>query len=124
MRILANENVPGDAVAGLRGHGHDVAWIREDAPGSPDPVVLARAQAESRILVTFDKDFGELAYRQRLPASCGVILFRFAVPSPAAAARRIVTALESRSDWTGHYAVIDDARIRITPLPAAPGTVS
>jgi len=36
MRILANENFPGDAVAALRLHGHDVAWVRTDAPGSSD----------------------------------------------------------------------------------------
>ena len=61
MRILANENFPGTAVRALQGRGHDVAWVRFDAAGSSDIEVLARAQAEGRILVTFDKDFGELA---------------------------------------------------------------
>jgi predicted nuclease of predicted toxin-antitoxin system len=68
MRILADENIPGDAVAALRECGHDVAWVRADAPGSSDIVVIARAQAENRILVTFDKDFGELAFRSKLSA--------------------------------------------------------
>jgi predicted nuclease of predicted toxin-antitoxin system len=63
MRILANENFPGDAVNALRLEGHDVAWIREDAPGSLDTQVLQRAQDEERVLITFDKDFGELAFR-------------------------------------------------------------
>jgi hypothetical protein len=43
MRILANENFPLDAVEALRANGHDVAWIREDARGSLDEQVLARA---------------------------------------------------------------------------------
>ncbi len=54
MRFLANENVAGDAVVALREKGHDVAWIRTDAPGSKDEDVLARAMAEQRILITFD----------------------------------------------------------------------
>ena len=56
MRILANENFPEDAVTALRSAGHDIVWIRTDAPGSSDEEVLRRAQAENRLLVTFDKD--------------------------------------------------------------------
>jgi predicted nuclease of predicted toxin-antitoxin system len=63
MRILANETFPGEAVDALRDRGHDVAWVRTDTPGSTDIEVLARAQAEGRLLVTLDKDFGELAAR-------------------------------------------------------------
>ncbi|MBN1955795.1 MAG: DUF5615 family PIN-like protein [Anaerolineae bacterium] len=51
MRILANENFPGDAISALRERGHDIAWVRSDAPGSSDAEVLARAQAEERILI-------------------------------------------------------------------------
>jgi predicted nuclease of predicted toxin-antitoxin system len=61
MRFLANENFPGAAIEALRAAGNDVAWIRVDAPGSSDPEVLARAAREERVLLTFDKDFGELA---------------------------------------------------------------
>jgi predicted nuclease of predicted toxin-antitoxin system len=117
MRILANENFPGDAVMALRERGHDVAWVRSDAPGSSDVKVLARAQAEDRVLVTFDKDFGELAFRSGLPASSGIVLFRVSVPSPSRVARIAVATLESRTDWAGHFAVIEDDRIRMTPLP-------
>jgi len=60
MRLLANENIPGDAVTALRAAGHDVAWVRSDAPGSSDRDVLAPAMSENRILLTFDKGFGEL----------------------------------------------------------------
>jgi hypothetical protein len=43
MRFLANENVPLDAVSALREIGHDVIWVRVDAPGSPDEDILSRA---------------------------------------------------------------------------------
>ena len=117
MRILANENLPGDAVAALRRKGHDVAWVRVDAPGSSDRQVLERARAKDRILITFDKDFGELAFRARLPASSGIIMLRISAPSAAQVGRAVAAALESRSDWAGHFAVVEDDRIRMTPLP-------
>jgi len=81
MRILANENFPGEAVEALRKQGHDVAWVRTDAPGNNDTQVLERAQREGRIVITFDKDFGELAFRAGLPAQSGIILFRISAPS-------------------------------------------
>jgi len=117
MRILANENFPGDAVAALRLRGHDVLWVRTDAPGSNDDQVLARAQRENRIIVTFDKDFGELAFRFGLPAECGIILFRISAPSAEYVARVAIAALESRTDWAGHMTVVEDHRIRMTLLP-------
>ena len=117
MRFLADENMPGDAIDGLRSRGHDVAWVRTDAPGSSDPDVLARATAEDRVLLTFDKDFGELAFHSRLPASSGVVLFRIALPSPRSAADTIVAALESRTDWAEHFSVVDEYRVRMTSLP-------
>jgi len=98
-----------------------VIWIRTVAAGSKDREVLARAQAEDRIVVTFDKDFGELAFRHRLPASCGIILFRIVAPSPAALARKIVAALSAPREWAGHLAVVEEDRIRMTPLPKHTG---
>lgn len=118
MRLLADENIPGDAVSALRAAGHDVVWIRTDAPGSTDEDVLARAQGERRILVTFDKDFGELAWRARLPADCGVVLLRLPMSSPEGVSQVTVTVINSRSDWAGHFSVVESQRIRMRPLPA------
>ncbi len=117
MRLLADENFPGETVEALRSRGHDVAWVRVDAPGAADREVLARAAAEDQLLVTFDKDFGELAFRAALPASSGVVLFRISTGSPARVTRIAVSVLESRADWAGHFAVIEDDRVRVTPLP-------
>lgn len=116
MRLLANENFPLDAVIALRAAGHDVAWIREDSRGAVDEAILRRAQEENRIVVTFDKDFGELAFRSKLPAQSGVILFRVTVKSPQYTAEVAVQALASRENWVGHFSVVEDHRIRMTPL--------
>ena len=119
LRILANENVPGEAVEALRREGHDAAWTRTDAPGSTDEAVLAQAQAESRLLITFDKDFGELAFHRGLPASSGIVLFRLESEGPAQVTNFVLAALRSRSDWPGHFSVVEKDRIRMTPLRQA-----
>ena len=116
MRLLADENLSGRMVGVLRDRGHDVTWVRLDAPGSVDERVLARAASEERVLVTADKDFGELAFRERLPAGSGVILLRLRGSAEARTAA-LVAAVEAREDWTGQFAVVTNNRIRVTPLP-------
>lgn len=116
MRLLANENFPGVAITALRLRGHDVVWIREDSPGIDDRAVLSRATVEERILITFDKDFGELVFRLGLNAPSGIILFRIPPDSPSFVAQTAVTVLESRMDWAGHFSVVDENRVRMTPL--------
>src|SRR5882762_3701588 len=71
MRILANENFPLAAVNALRQDGHDVLWVRTESPGISDRDVLSRAQLDARVVVTFDKDFGELAFRYGYLQSAG-----------------------------------------------------
>jgi predicted nuclease of predicted toxin-antitoxin system len=76
MRFLADENFPGDAVTALRAAGHDVLWIRTDAPGISDHDVLARSSGDGRVLLTFDKDFGEHPQARRLAIAFNTALMR------------------------------------------------
>lgn len=116
MRFLANENFPGSAVAALERIGHDVVWIRTAAPGSSDGEVLAWAARDERILLTFDKDFGELARASALPAGCGVILVRIPMPKPHDVGQRLGKLITTRDDWAGHFSVIEPGRVRMRPL--------
>ena len=116
MRFLADENFARDTVEALRRLGHDVVWVRTDAPGISDDEVLRRASSESRVLITADKDFGELAFRSGLPAASGIILLRARGSSQVRTAA-VVAAVETRDDWAGHFAVVENDRIRMTPLP-------
>ena len=116
MRFLADENFPGAAVLSLREAGHDVVSIAADAPSSSDREVLASASTDGRVLLTFDKDFGELAWRERLPASCGVVLFRCAMPAPEAVGPALAALLAQRQDWSGHFSVVEDGRVRMRKI--------
>jgi hypothetical protein len=118
MRFLANENFPGTAVAALRASEHDVVWIRTDAPGMSDADVLAWAEREDRILLTFDKDFGELARHAELPETCGVILFRIPMPPAGEVGPDLASAIDARQDWAGHFSVVEHGRVRMRPVAA------
>jgi predicted nuclease of predicted toxin-antitoxin system len=116
MRFLANENVTGTVIRELRQRGHDVLSVKESMRSEQDDVILARAHAEQRIVITHDKDFGELAFRTQLPASCGVVLFRLSGSDRDIDNRRVLEAIESRVDWAGHFSVVTADRIRMRPL--------
>ena len=112
MRFLADENFLGDAVMELQASGHDIAWIKTVSPSADDREVLHRAEIEQRILLTFDKDFGELAWRYGLPATCGIVLFRLRMQVPATIGRSIAEKISKRTDWAGYFSVVEPARIR------------
>jgi len=115
--FLANENVPGDAVLAARQGGHNVAWMAELAPGDDDERVLTRALAEGRVLLTFDKDFGELVFRRGRSASHGVILLRPRLRSPSDVARFVLQVLSRNVGWEGHFTVAREGMLRSAPLP-------
>jgi predicted nuclease of predicted toxin-antitoxin system len=117
MRLLADENFPRVAVDALRLDGHDVLWIRLLAPGISDEEVLARALADDRVLLTFDRDFGELVFISGAEAGRGIVLFRITLPSPDEVARLIVLSLRTRTDWEDHFSVVEPGRIRMRDLP-------
>ncbi len=97
MTFFADENFPRPAVRVLRDHGFDVIWAAETSPGASDEDLLARCAEHRFILLTLDKDFGELLFRKGLPAdcgvNCGVILFRVDRESPEQFAKLVLTAL-------------------------------
>jgi len=119
MRLLANENVSATVIQALRQRGHDVLSAKESMRGESDPAVLLRARQEGRLVVTHDKDFGELAFRKGLPAECGILLFRLGGADPDSDNRRMLEVIQGREDWAGHFAVVTDDQIRIRPLPPA-----
>ncbi len=114
---MANENVPRDVVEAARQAGHDLAWIAESSPGADDDSVLAAALAEGRVLVTFDKDFGEMAFRQGKTATSGVLLLRPRVRSPSYLAQFLSAVLGQPVTWQGNFSVAQEGKLRVVPLP-------
>ncbi len=120
MRVLADENIRGPAISMLRDAGHDVLWVREERPRTPDPDILAWATREGRLLITFDKDFGELSQRRAQPAPFGIILFRISDDvAPDETARLITQNVNSNVDWLGYLWVINIRKRPAMGQPAA-----
>jgi predicted nuclease of predicted toxin-antitoxin system len=76
------------------------------------------------VLLTFDKDFGELAWRSGLPATCGIVLFRLPALGPTGVGKVIADVLMARDDWAGHFSVVEPGRIRVRVLPPQASPVS
>src|ERR1017187_7844749 len=118
MTFLADENFPRLAIQVLRDAGFDVVWRADTHPGAGDPEVLRLCANENRTLLTFDKDFGELAFKTALPASAGILLFRITPQDPTEIAPLVLSAVRARSDWAGFFGVVTRTNIRIRALPA------
>lgn len=112
MRWLADECVAGPLVVALRSLGHDVLYVAELAAGLNDADVIALALQEKRLLLTEDKDFGDLVFR-RERAVPGVVLMRVASEHSLLKATRLTLAVERYGEELfGRYLVIEVGRFR------------
>ena len=113
MNLLADENVDRQIVERLRQDGHQVLYIAEMAPSVSDGVVLEKANQQNAVLITADKDFGELVYRQGL-IHAGVVLLRLASLSPMKKADVISVVLLDRGlEIQDAFAVDSPQNVRI-----------
>lgn len=99
--------------------GHDVLSARRLGPGVTDEELLALAYREERILVTEDKDFGELVFVQRLPHPCIVRFVEMRVGEKVEAMRDLIERHASAME-RGVLVVVTSHRVRLRPGPAGP----
>jgi predicted nuclease of predicted toxin-antitoxin system len=117
VRLLADESCDFSAVRALRAAGFDVLAVVEHCPGATDDEVIALSVQEGRVLLTEDKDFGQLVFAANRE-SAGVILIRFPAPARAALATRIVQAVQQKGAALRRaFVVLQPRRTRITRLP-------
>ncbi|MFG0275271.1 MAG: DUF5615 family PIN-like protein [Phycisphaerales bacterium] len=119
-RLLADENIPASTIAKCRTAAIDIDSVRDRSPGATDEQVIHIAASESRVILTFDKDFGAMVFGLGASRAPGIILIRMPMMQPDLLADRVVKALLSRDDWDGAFSVIESDRIRMTPLPRDP----
>ena len=116
MKFPADECCDASLVAYLREDGHDVLFAVESMREATDAELLHRSFEEKRILLTEDKDFGELVYRLRKPAH-GVLLLRFSATARALKMRRLQSLLETHEDrLAGAFVTLEPGTTRIRPL--------
>jgi len=120
VRWLVDECVDAALVAHLRDAGHDVVYMSDAEPRANDVDVMGRAQRDHRLLLTEDKDFGDLVFRRALPVP-GIILLRIDPRQRALKRARLQSAVARFGEALfGRYTVIEAARFRHRPLHRPP----
>ena len=117
LRFLADECCDFHAVRALRTEGFDVLSVAEASAGADDDRVVEMALHDRRILITEDKDFGQLVFAAG-HRSLGVALLRFPAASRSAIGPRIIELVRKHADrLAGSFVVLQPQRIRISVLP-------
>jgi predicted nuclease of predicted toxin-antitoxin system len=119
VRFLADESCDFSIVLALRAAGHDVVAVAELAGGVPDREVIELARTDRRVLLTEDKDFGQLVF-SALAGSAGVILIRY----PTAVRDRLALNVVHLTEKLGAkleraFVTLTPGRIRVNRLPQA-----
>lgn len=110
MKFIADENLGVEVPKFLRSLGIDIISVVEVAPAKPDPDILSLANNQQRILVTLDKDFGELVFKEGL-AHFGVILFRLRDESIENKKKVLLKTLTSKQNFLGKFTTIKEKLI-------------
>jgi predicted nuclease of predicted toxin-antitoxin system len=114
MNFLADEGVDRHIVERLRQSNYDVLYIAEIEPSISDEEVLNRANEKNALLITADKDFGEMVFHQNLLTVGGVVLLRLSGLTPERKAEIVSKAIQSReSELPNAFSVISPGRTRI-----------
>ncbi len=113
MKLLADECIEKSVIEGLRGRGIDIDAVSEISPGASDTSVIRLANERQAILLTADKDFGELVFRQGR-ITHGIILVRFHGLSSMKKTAIIASTLKEHQDkLIGSFTVVEPTQIRI-----------
>ena len=105
MKFIADENLGSQVPRYLKEQGIDIISIKELATGLPDIEVLEIANQQERILITLDKDFGELVFKEGLLYS-GVILLRLRDESVENKKKVLLKLLKFKDNFKGKFTVI------------------
>jgi predicted nuclease of predicted toxin-antitoxin system len=116
LTIVADEGVDRLTVEVLRGEGHTVIYIAEESPSISDEEVLSRAATAEAVLLTQDKDFGDLIFRQRRLA-LGVLLLRIAEMTSEARAECVLKVFRDHGkELKGAFSVVSPRALRIRKI--------
>ena len=114
--MLCDANVGSIIANALAAAGHDVTRAIHIAPNARDEVILDHAVSDERVLVTCDRDFGELVFKHCAPAPPGIIYIRFEPDDVAEIVPRLLAVLDFDA-LNGHMTVIGDRVVRRTVFP-------
>ena len=113
MDLLADESCDFAVVRALREAGFNVTAVSEFSPGAEDNIVIDLAMRERRLVITEDKDFGQLIYAGGR-ATVGVLFLRYPAGARALMAESVVEVIKKHGDrLMGRFVVLQPGRVRI-----------
>jgi predicted nuclease of predicted toxin-antitoxin system len=116
LRFLADVNIEKPVVDELERMGHNISWVTDLDRYLDDMSIFEIARKERRILLTNDKDFGEIVFRQKLIPT-GIVLFRVKGQDVAKKVRLVKKLLAAHSDKIAkHFVVVAEEKVRFIPL--------
>ncbi|HOE11891.1 MAG TPA: DUF5615 family PIN-like protein [bacterium] len=123
MRFLADECCDSTVVMALREAGHDVLAVGEQVRGAEDTDVVEMALREQRILLTEDKDFGQLVYAHGR-RTLGVVFLRYPTLARYEISKDVVELVRQRGEsLSGCFVTVRVGRIRISRTPDESGKI-
>lgn len=115
MQFLADENIPRETVGLLKKQSVDIISVTNFALGLSDSKILDLANKEGRIVITFDKDFGQLVFKQKRKTK-GLLLLRFVPKSPSQIAMRIQQVLAAKFKIENHVVTVKKDSVKVTSV--------
>jgi predicted nuclease of predicted toxin-antitoxin system len=112
IRFLANENVSLATVRRLQEEGFDVVAVSTDFPSISDESVILFASIDNRVIITFDRDYGELIFQHKVAPPPGVIYFRLHSFRPEDPAEILLKFLKLDINFEGFFSVISENNLR------------
>ncbi|HHT9134872.1 MAG TPA: DUF5615 family PIN-like protein [Candidatus Avalokitesvara rifleensis] len=120
MRYIANENIPLESISALKSKGIDIISLKDvTSSGAKDEEVLNICGRKRAILITFDKDFGELAFKKGTESRQGIILLRIKPQSSEYVTKMLLRLFQTVLGFEGHFTTVTEERIRQVPLKRA-----
>lgn len=113
MKFIANENIPLKVVQRFQQAGFEFMRIDEIQKGMTDDEVVELAQNKEGVLITFNKDFGELVFKKKI---CGIILLRIKPQGSDYIVGRLQKLLNSGIDLKGKFIILEDDKVRIRDI--------
>lgn len=115
LKFLADENIPLDVVNILKKDGINIISITEIDLGLEDEAILKLADKEDMVIITFDKDFGELVFKAK-KKSKGIILLQFHPQTVGYIVSVLKNVLKLSINFNKSFLVVETGRVRVIPL--------
>jgi len=116
ISFLADENIPLSVIKQLRKEGYCIISVVEDFKRSSDKKILELSSKNKLIIITFDKDFGELIYKQECDKPFGIILLRVTPKSPEYILHIIEWLLQTNISFEGNFVIVKEDNVRVIKL--------